>query len=464
MSVVALDIGTSRTKAILARWDGTILGSASTPTPSASPSPGTLEFPGDAVHAAAAGLVAGLAARHPGDPVDTLVVTSLGTAMVPLDREGAPLAAALSPADQRPGAVPGLLDEVGLPRDRWFELTGQDPRLTSFLHHWLWWRREQPAMLDRVARFRSLRGLVVDRLTGADAEDASWASRTMVMDLAADAWSGEILAAAGLSAEPLPRILPSTAAFPVRDAAAAATFGLAPDAQVVLGAMDNCCSFLGATDPAEARLVNIAGTFEHMAGVGELPATRAAAIAVGGLIHRYLLPGAFLSYSRVPVGLLLARIGEASPGGLEPLLAAIGTTPRPTAPGPVPSEPAVRARLAAGEAPAAVLQDVLEACAALLVTYADAWTAAGETAERVVAVGGGAHGPVLRLKANLLRRPMSTLASDEGAGFGALRLAVIARHGLTPAEACARFPNPVAATWAPDALDAPAPAPGPAHP
>src|SRR4051794_8728212 len=153
--------------------------------------------------------------------------------------------------------------------------------------------------------------------------------------------------------------------------------------------MDNCGSFLGATDPAEARLVNIAGTFEHMAGVGDLQATRAAAVAVDGLIHRYLLPGRYLSYSRVPVGLLLARIGEASPGGLEPLLDSVATSPASSAPGPVPAEPDVRARLAAGEPPASVLGDVLQSCAGLLVRYADAWTGAGEALERVVAVGGG---------------------------------------------------------------------------
>jgi sugar (pentulose or hexulose) kinase len=55
----------------------------------------------------------------------------------------------------------------------------------------------------------------------------------------------------------------------------------------------------------------------------------------------------------------------------------------------------------------------------------------------------------LQLKANVLGRPVSTLETDEAAGLGALRLAAIATDGLTEAEACARFPNPVVATWAP---------------
>lgn len=104
MSVVALDIGTSRLKAIVARWDGTTLASGSVPTPAVSDAPGRLELPADAIADAAAALVAGLLAGLPHDPADTLVLSCLGTAMAPLDRDERPLAPALSPADLRPGA------------------------------------------------------------------------------------------------------------------------------------------------------------------------------------------------------------------------------------------------------------------------------------------------------------------------------------------------------------------------
>ncbi|MFO1540439.1 MAG: FGGY family carbohydrate kinase [Chloroflexota bacterium] len=445
MSVVALDIGTSRLKAIVARWDGTTLATGSVPTPAVADAPGRLELPADAVADAAAGLVAGLLAGSSADPADTLVLSCLGTAMAPFDRDERPLAPALSPADLRPGAVPGLLAATGIDPAILFPLTGQDPRLTSFLHHWLWWRATDPDRLRGLHRFRSLRGTIVARLTGADAEDPTWASRTMCMDLETDRWSSTILDAAGLDASRLPGIHPPTSAWPVLPGAAAA-FGLPPGARVVLGAMDNCAAFLGAVAPGEERLVNIAGTFEHLAGVGPLPVVRAAAGAVGGLIHRWVLPGTYLSYSRVPIGVLLGAIGSAAPEGIGPLLAA--ADPVPVGRRIALDEPSVRAALAAGTAQADVLQAVLESGAAVLADYAAGWIGGGGAIDRIVIVGGGAAQPAtLRLKAAVLGRPVATLASDEAGSIGALRLAAIAVRGASLADACALFPDPVAVTW-----------------
>lgn len=448
MTVIALDIGTSRTKAVLARWDGTIVAIRDAPTP-VDAVPGVRHgFPPGAIGATALGLLAAVAALAADDPVDTIAVSCLGTAMAPLDAAGEPLGLALSPADPRPMAGPDLVARTGIERAELIERTGSDPRLASTLLHWCWWRDAEPGTFARIARFRSLRGLVTHALCGADAEDPSWASRTMGMDLATDAWSGRILDAAGIDAAILPPIAPSTNAWPI-DPAVARRLGLPDTVRVVNGGMDNGCSFLGASDPAEARLVNIAGTYEHMAGVGPLPVVRAAAAASDGLVHRYVLPGEYLGYSRVPLGLFLGAIGTAAgEGGLATLLAALPEAPRGRA--IALTEAAVRAALAAGRPPADVLLEVLEGCAAVLGRFTDGWTGAGGAAERIVAVGGGAaQGRSLQLKATMLGRPFSTLASDEGAALGVLRLAAIAIHGDSLAAACARFPVPVVRTWQP---------------
>lgn len=447
VSVVALDIGTSRTKALLATWDGVVTEAASVPTPVLAEAAGHLAFPADAIRTAATSLLADLAKAHPEDLVDTVVFSCLGTAMVPVDREGRPLGPALSPADVRPSMVPGLMGRVPLSPDELLDLTGQDPRTPSFLLHWLWWRETRPDLMERLHRFRSLRGFLVEDFCGADAEDPSWASRTMLMDLATSSWSERILAAVDLPAEALPAIRPSTASWTIKPAAAT-KLGLAPDARVVLGGMDNCCAFLGASDPEEQRLVNIAGTYEHLAGVGGLDIARSAAGAVGGLIHRHVVDDGYLSYSRVPLGHLLAEVEAAAPDGLARLMDNVAQVP--TGRATQLDLDAVRAALAAGVPPSLVLQGLLERSADVLVQYAKAWIAAGGTLDRVVTVGGGAaHANSLQLKANLLGHPLSKLESDEAAGIGALRLAAMAVHGTSPSAACRRFPNPVVQTWSP---------------
>jgi sugar (pentulose or hexulose) kinase len=452
MSLVALDIGTSRMKALLAHWDGHIEQVCTVKTPARVPAAGQLEFQADAIHAQAATLVAEVAATHPDDPVDTLVFSCLGTAMVPLDRGGRPLGPALSPADVRPLMTPALIDGIDLTADDLVRITGQDPRIPSFLLHWLWWRQAYPDSMRSLRRFRSLRGFLVHELTGADAEDPSWASRTMLMDLVTSKWSQSVLAAAGLPIDVLPEIHPSTSAWPVLRAAGS-RFGLSPDARVVLGGIDNCSAVLGATDPSEERLVNIAGTYEHMAGVGPLDVARCSAAAVDGLVHTYHLPGRYLSYSRVLLGNLLLQAAEGSPDTLGRLLDGVSDDPEGQTIGL--EEGAVRSELRAGTPPVVVIQRLLESSGAILVRYADAWVAAGQQVDRIVAVGGGAANPhPLQLKANLLGRSLSTLTFDESAGLGALRLAAMAVRGASPSVASHLFPNPILHTWSPRAAKA----------
>ena len=159
-----------------------------------------------------------------------------------------------------------MADSVDMSAAELRERTGCDPAVASSLLHFLWWWRTKPEVMADLHRFRSLRGFAIGELCGADAEDATWASRTMLMDLETGRWSEAILAAARLPAAVLPPIEPATTTLPVRRSAIE-RLGLAPGAVAVLGAMDNCCSFLGAADPERSDLVNIVGTYEHMAGV-----------------------------------------------------------------------------------------------------------------------------------------------------------------------------------------------------
>jgi xylulokinase len=448
MSVVALDLGTSRMKALLAHWDGRIEAIRTVRTPARVPGSGQLVFPVDAIYAQAETLVTNIAAAYPDDPVDTLVFSCLGTAMVPLDRAGRPLGPALSPADIRPSITLALLDHIGLTGEDLVRLTGQDPRIPSSLLHWLWWRQTYPELIGDLHRFRSLRGYLVHRLCGADAEDPSWASRTMLMDLVTSTWSETVLEAADLPGDVLPQIRPSTAIWPVRRATGTG-FGLSPTACVVLGGMDNCSAVLGATDPGERRLVNIAGTYEHMAGIGALDVTRSSAAAVGGLVHRYLLPDYYLSYSRVLLGPLLVEAAEGSSERLDQLLDSVSD--HPVGQRMRLDVGAVRSELLAGTPAVVVVQRLLESSADVLASYMAAWDSAGQQTERIVAVGGGAVRPLpLQLKANLLGHPLSRLAFDESAALGALRLAAMAVRGASPSAASQLFPNPILRTWFPN--------------
>lgn len=451
MSLIAVDIGSSRIKALLATWDGRTIALDSRPTPRQEHAPGERSYPLDAVQHEIEALVAGLGARDPRS-VDTLVFSCLGTAMGPVSAEGQPLAPALAPADLRPHAHAHRVADLGLAADDLRRRTGSDPAVASFLWHALWWQAEQPSVLDRAHRFRSLRGYAVAQLCDVDVEDRSWASRTMLAELETNEWSPRILAAAAWPGELLPALVPSTSAYPIA-AEHVKRLGLARGARAVVGGMDNCCSLFGAAGPDRAGLVDIVGTYEHMAGAASLGAVRSIAAASGAIVHSYLLPDQYIAMTRVPIGDLLAEATAGSGQTLDELLDGLG--PVPTGEALALDAAAVQLAVRASRAPADIIQGLVEASTVVLARFADAWAATGLPAEPIAVVGGGAgHEAALRLKATMLGRRLVTLASNEGAVIGALRLAAMAIQGATPAEACALFDNPIDRTIRPGLADA----------
>jgi xylulokinase len=441
VSLLALDIGSSRIKASLASWDGAPLELRSAATPRQTTRPGEQAYPADGVYAAAEALVSSMARSHPDDAIDTIVFSCLGTAMVPIDGAGRPLGAALAPADTRPARAAPLADRLGLDEATLRQVTGSDPERPSALLHALWWDAAHPDVAQRLRRWRSLRGYILTRLCHADAEDPSWASRTMLVDLEVSTWSERILEAAAIQPEVLPPIAPSTTSWSV-EPQAGRDFGLAAGAVAVLGGMDNCCSQLGAVAPESGHLVNIVGTYEHLAGTADLATVRATAAAADAIVHAYILPGLYTSMTRVPIGELLTRIAGDEPGELDGLLAGVSPEPRGATVG-LDAE-AISERLASGMSRTRLVQAVLESSATLLARFAEAWESRlGTPVDIRVGGGGASHVALLQLKANVMGRPIDRLASDECACLGAMRLAAMAVRGASVAEACQLFPNPV---------------------
>ncbi len=215
-----------------------------------------------------------------------------------------------------------------------------------------------------------------------------------------------------------------------------------------MGGMDNCCSLFGADGPDRSGLVNIVGTYEHLAGAGSLAEVRHVAAAADAIVHAYLFPGRYITMTRVPIGALLGTAAAGDRRGLDALLDGVSDVP----PGRslALDEGAIRDALARGEDRRDVIGALLETAAQVLARCIDAWAGLGLPSSPIAVVGGGAaHDAVLQLKANILGRPLVTLASDEAAGLGALRLAAMAVRGLSASAACELFPNPITRTMTP---------------
>ena len=202
MRVLAIDQGTSATKAVVFGDDGEILASAEVAvTPSAVAGGGVEQDPEqlwDSVCDAGRDALA-----QAGGGVTAVGFANQGETVLAWDRgTGRPLSAAISWQDRRAATICAdmaqhaeeLTRTTGLPLDPYFAA----PKMT-------WLRRN---VTDEGVVTTSDAWLL-HRLTGAYVTDATTASRTMLLDLERRTWSAEACAAFGLDGEDLPAVVGS---------------------------------------------------------------------------------------------------------------------------------------------------------------------------------------------------------------------------------------------------------------
>ena len=438
MSMIAIDMGSTRIKGMLTSACGAPLAAAETAMPIFFGARGVVEIPFPKAHRQVDDLIRKLAGGSGDDRVDTLVFSCLGTVAIPTDNDGKPLANGMSPLDFRSGGNPELFEDAGLDPSRIRLLTGQKPSCPSFLHQWLWMRRHQPLVLAKTSHLMSLRSFLVWHYTGEIAEDFSWASRTMLMELRRGAWSDEILGSAGMDPSLLPLPVSANESFPLREPARQ-RLGLAPGARVVLGGMDNCCAYAGAGIARPDILVNLAGTYEHLMDLSPLANLDTQRLANDAFAFRYLWPDQILTLCRLETGHGLNHLAKTrglSPKVLNTLLAQID-----------PASPT-------GDESTKVVQDLLADAAFRLRSYLDDWeTSHGFPTAGIVVVGGGAeHRRALELKANILGCKLLVPREKECGCLGALQVAATARGAASRKTARDYFFNPIVDTIVPDAV------------
>jgi glycerol kinase len=256
VNILAIDQGTSSTKALVVSEGALVLATVEEPVhPAALPDGGVEQDPEELWRSVVEAGRQALAAA--GEPVEAVGLANQGETVLAWDREtGNPLSVALSWQDRRATDVcdrlvhraDWLRTVTGLPLDPYFAA----PKMTRI--------RDQ---ITRDGVVTTSDAWLVNRLTGAFATDAATASRTLLLDLDTTSWCPAACEAFGLGSEPLPDIVPcagvvgETRAFgPVLPVA-----GLAVDQQAALFA-EACHA------PGEAKCTFGTGAF-LLANVGE---------------------------------------------------------------------------------------------------------------------------------------------------------------------------------------------------
>jgi glycerol kinase len=201
VNVLAIDQGTSATKAIVVGDGGHVLGEGSAPVhPQAGPGGAVEQDPQELLDSIVAAGRAALDAA--GEPVQAVGVGNQGETVLRWDRAtGRPFGPALSWQDRRAVTV---TQELAAHADRLTEITGLplDPYFAAPKMAWL---RRRDATDEGVVT--GVDAWINHQLTGAFATDASTASRFLLLDLERVEWSEEACALFGLDPAGQPEIL-----------------------------------------------------------------------------------------------------------------------------------------------------------------------------------------------------------------------------------------------------------------
>jgi gluconokinase len=207
-AVLAVDLGTTSTKAVLLTPDGAVLGEGGAGYPLAEPEPGAAVQDPEAVWEAVGDAVAEAVAG--GRPPAVVAFSGAMHGLLGVDDRGDPVGPLLTWADSRAAGVAGAwrageVDALALQ-----SRTGTPVHAMSPLCKLAWLRRERPSLHAAVARWGGAKEFVVGRATGRRVTDASCASGTGLRDLRSRTWDDEALDLAGVRPEALDDLVDTT--------------------------------------------------------------------------------------------------------------------------------------------------------------------------------------------------------------------------------------------------------------
>lgn len=452
MHLIGIDVGTGGSRAVLIDAAGKIVASATVEhRPFVSIQTGWAEQdPHDWWRAFAAAIRSAITkAAIPAEEIGAVGLSGQMHGAVLLDASDEVLRPAIIWCDQRSGEqCKNLTANVG--SARLIELTC-NPALTGFtLPKLLWVRDYEPDTWRRVRSVLLPKDYVRLRLTGDKATDVADASGTLLLNVAARRWSSEMIAAAEISAEVLPRVYESQEITGSISTKAAEETGLRAGTPVIAGAGDQAAGAVGLGIVRPGMISATIGT----SGV-VFAATNVPALDPKGRVHTFchaipdrwhvmgVTQGAGLSlrWFRDQFGLVSTDLAANVSGDPYDTLTAEAATVSPGADGLLwapylmgertphldPDARAALVGLTASHTRAHVVRAILEGVAFSLKDSFEILKELNVPCETIRLGGGGARSQLWRqIQADIYGHEVETVEAEEGAAYGVAILGGVA--------------------------------------
>lgn len=451
--VVGLDVSTTATKAILVDASGAVRGVGSASYDYETPHPLWSEQDPHLWWQAAINAINQVLSdsKVTGNEIDAVGLTGQMHGSVLLDEKGEVVRPAILWNDQRTGReCDEIREKVGA--ERLIQVTGNDA-LTGFTApKLLWVANNEPGNWARVRHVLLPKDYVRYRLTGGYAVDVAGGSGTILFDLARRTWSPEILEALSIDADLLPPTFEGPAVTGTVSPDSATATGLRPGTPVVAGGGDQSANAVGVGAVDSGVVALSLGTSGVVFATTDGPS-----IEARGRVHSFC--------HAVPdrwhmMGVMLSAAGslrwfrdtftpgvsfdDVVAGAAEVVAGSDGLFFLPYLTGERTPHPDPQARgafvgLTVRHDLRHLTRAVLEGVSFGLRDGLDLMEGAGLPAPTEIrASGGGTRSPLWRqILADVLRAEISTVATEEGAAYGAALLAATGAGWFkTVEEAC----------------------------
>src|SRR5579862_299942 len=454
MSLLSIDIGSSRCKAVVFAVTGEILSQSSCAYTPEYPAPAQAEINPERFWQAVC-RCSQTASKNLSNPVQALCLSSHGETFVPVNGSNEAIAPAILNQDNRATEETVWLEKT-FGRKRLFEIAGQVAHPMYPVPKFLWLRKHRPDVFASTVRFLTVIGYILTRLGLPAYVDYSLASRYLAFDIRQQRWSDDILSAAEISGECRPIPVPAGTSAGKLDRSGASQLGLPPGAMVVLGGHDQPCGALGVGAINSGRVADSIGTYECLLAACDQPSLTEAALAAALNSYCHVIPDKFVTLAYFPSGIMtkwfhdllygeqadtaLAQNGDSS--GSESIHYA--TLEREAPAGPTglcitpnligtcnpdfnPNARGIISGLSANTTRSQVYKGILEGLACEMSEMADILAKAAGEFRDVYVTGGGSRSTLgLKLRAALSGRKLHVMKCPESVCLGGAILAGVA--------------------------------------
>ena len=445
-ALIGLDVGTTGGKAIVFGPEGTARGTGFREYGISCDEPAKAEQdPRLVIHLALEALREAVAASATRSAV-AIGLSVQGDAIIPLDSDLEPVHPAILGMDYRSAPeAEWCVENIGA--RKLFDLTGMRPHAINSIVKALWLKRHRPDAWRKTARIATYADYVIAKLGGDPVIDWTMASRTMAFDLTRRSWSHEVLGALDIDPGLLSRAAPSATVVGTLSRDAAEAIGLAPGTLLVTGGHDQTCAAVGAGMTGPGLGLLSAGTADVLSTASVAPMISDALFDGYYPCYLHAAPDLYFTFALNHIGGILLRwyrdtfggieVNEAQASGRDPYDLMIASMPEGPSPlmilphfngsgNPVcdmKSKGAIMG-LSLATTRGDMVKAILESLSFELRINLDYLRGAGVDVRELRAVGGGARSAAwLRIRADILGRPISTLRVREAACLGAAVLA-----------------------------------------